>query len=345
MKPGRMANKTALALFKEAGPLELGRMADEFRAELHPGGTVTFVVDRNINYTNVCINRCRFCAFYRDEDHPEGYVLSRDELFEKVEETLSLGGTQILIQGGLNPGLDLDYYLDLLGSIKERFDINVHGFSPPEITHIAEGSDITVREALGLLREAGLDSIPGGGAEILTDRVREFMSPRKLKVGGWLKVMREAHGLGMRTTATMMFGANERAEDIIEHLERIRELQDSTGGFTAFIPWSFQPGNTEFQGMPPATAVDYLRVLAISRLYLDNVPNIQASWVTQGLKMAQVALRFGANDMGSTMIEENVVKAAGVSHKVSLEEMVGAIKAAGFVAAQRDTYYNLLKTY
>jgi cyclic dehypoxanthinyl futalosine synthase len=345
MRPGRMARETALALFEGAGLLELGRMADELRAELHPEGRVTFVVDRNINYTNICVNRCRFCAFYRDEDHPEGYVLSKDELFEKIEETLSLGGTQILIQGGLNPKLDLDYYLDLLRSIKERFDINVHGFSPPEITYIAECSGITVREALGLLREAGLDSIPGGGAEILSDRVREVMSPRKLKVRGWLKVMREAHGLGMRTTATMMFGAGERAEDIVEHLDRIRELQDLTGGFTAFIPWSFQPGNTEFQGMPAATAVDYLRVLAISRLYLDNVPNIQASWVTQGLKMAQVALRFGANDMGSTMIEENVVKAAGVSHKVSLEEMVEAIKAAGFVAAQRDTYYNLLKTY
>ncbi len=345
MKLGRITKKTALALFRKAGLLELGRMADEFRGELHPGGTVTFVVDRNINYTNICINRCRFCAFYRDESHPEGYVLSKEELFEKIEETLSLGGTQILIQGGLNPSLDMDYYLDLLGSIKKRFDINIHGFSPPEITYIAERSAITVREALDLLREAGLDSIPGGGAEILSDRVREIMSPRKLKARGWLKVMREAHDLGMRTTATMMFGANEKAEDIIEHLERIRELQDMTGGFTAFIPWSFQPGNTEFQGMAPATAVDYLRVLAISRLYLDNVPNVQASWVTQGLKMAQVALRFGANDMGSTMIEENVVKAAGVSHKVSLEEMIGAIKAAGFVAAQRDTYYNLIKIY
>lgn len=345
MKAGRLSKKSALKLFKEASLLELGRMADEVRGALHPDGTVTFVVDRNINYTNICINRCRFCAFYRDADHPEGYVLSKRELFRKIEETLSLGGTQILIQGGLNPDLDISYYLDILRDIKKRFNINVHGFSPPEITYIAESSNLTVRETLSLLREAGLDSIPGGGAEILSDRVREFVSPRKLSTSGWLKVMREAHTLGMRTTATMMFGAGERPGDIVEHLERIRELQDMTGGFTAFIPWSFQPGNTEFQGMVPATAVDYLRVLALSRLYLDNVRNIQASWVTQGLKMAQIALRFGANDMGSTMIEENVVKAAGVSHKVSMEEMIGAIKGAGFVAAQRDTYYNLLRRF
>jgi cyclic dehypoxanthinyl futalosine synthase len=345
MKPDRISTETALRLYEHVGLLELGRMADEARGTLHPEGMGTFVVDRNINYTNICINRCRFCAFYRDADHPEGYVLGRRELFRKIDETLSLGGTQILIQGGLNPELDMDYYLDLLRSIKERFDINVHGFSPPEITYIADKSNLTVRETLALLREAGLDSIPGGGAEILSDRVREMMSPKKLSSSGWLKVMREAHTLGMRTTATMMFGGKEKPEDIIEHLERVRALQDITGGFTAFIPWSFQPGNTEFRGMVPATAVDYLRVLALSRVYLDNIQNIQASWVTQGLKMAQIALRFGANDMGSTMIEENVVKAAGVSHKVSMDEMVTAIKGAGFVAAQRDTYYNLIKRF
>jgi len=345
MKPGRISSRRALGLFKEVGLLELGRLADEARIRLHPEGVVTFVVDRNINYTNICVNRCRFCAFYRDAGHPEGYVLPKGELFNKIEETLSLGGTQILIQGGLNPDLDIHYYLDLLRAIKERFEINVHGFSPPEITYIAQRAGLTVREALTLLKEAGLDSVPGGGAEILSDRVRELMSPLKLSASGWLKVMREAHFLGMRTTATMMFGAKERPEDIVEHLERVRDLQDQTGGFTAFIPWSFQPGNTEFQGLAPATAVEYLRVLAISRIYLDNVMNIQASWVTQGLKMAQIALRFGANDMGSTMIEENVVKAAGVSHKVSMEDMIGAIKAAGFVAAQRDTYYNLVKRF
>ncbi len=330
---------------RDASLLELGRMADAVRSIIYSEGTVTFVVDRNINYTNICINRCRFCAFYRDADHPEGYILSKSEIFSKIDETIALGGTQILIQGGLNPSLGIEYYLDLLKSIKERYNITVHGFSPPEIAFIADSSNLTVRETLVLLRKAGLDSIPGGGAEILSDRVREFLSPKKLRTSGWLKVMREAHMLGMRTTATMMFGAKESPEDIVEHLDRIRELQDLTGGFTAFIPWSFQPGNTEFRGMVPATAVDYLRVLALSRIYLDNVKSIQASWVTQGLKMAQIALRFGANDMGSTMIEENVVKAAGVSHKVSMEEMIGAIKAAGFIAAQRDTYYNLVKRF
>jgi cyclic dehypoxanthinyl futalosine synthase len=330
----------------EAGLLELGRMADGARKSLHPGGVVTFVVDRNINYTNVCINRCRFCAFWRDVSDPEGYVLGREELHRKIEETLELGGTQILMQGGLHPGLGIDFYVDMLRDIKRRYRINVHGFSPPEIFHIAGKSHLTVRETIWVLGEAGLDSIPGGGAELLSDRVREAVSPRKIKSGQWLKVMREAHRIGMRTTATMMFGINERPEDIVEHLDAIRSLQDDTGGFTAFIPWTFQPGNTEFDSrLHPATGVDYLRVLALSRLYLDNVPNIQASWVTQGIKLAQVALRFGANDLGSTMIEENVVSAAGVSHRVSKEEMIDAIKAAGFGAAQRDTCYNVLRSF
>jgi len=345
MSASRISREEALRLYEGAGLLELGRMADDMRAQLHPDNIVTFVVDRNINYTNICINRCRFCAFYRDADDPEGYVLSKRELFKKIEETLDLGGTQILIQGGLNPELDIHYYVDLLGSIKKKYEINVHGFSPPEITYLANKSDLTVREALVVLRQAGLDSIPGGGAEILSDRGRKMMSPKKLSSSGWLKVMREAHMQGMRTTATMMFGGKENAEDIVEHLMRVRELQDQTGGFTAFIPWSFQPGNTEFEGMVPATAVEYLRVLALSRIFLDNVNNVQASWVTQGLKMAQVALRFGANDMGSTMIEENVVKAAGVSHMVSMDDMVNAVKSAGFIAAQRDTYYNLIRKF
>ncbi|NLI28940.1 MAG: radical SAM protein, partial [Nitrospiraceae bacterium] len=333
---------------------------------------------RNINYTNVCINQCTFCAFYRDADSPDAYVLSDDQLFAKIEETLALDGTQILIQGGLHPDLGIDYYLELLRKIKERYTINIHGFSPPEVMYLARRHALTVRETLMLLRLAGLDSIPGGGAEILTDRVREILSPKKIKTGEWLKVMEEAHRIGMRTTATMMFGSVETPEDIIEHLDAIRTLQDKTGGFTAFIPWSFQPGNTELSkkwevgsgkseaknttkskkagsdtsaisnqqsAIQRATAVDYLRVLAVSRLYLDNVQNLQASWVTQGLKMAQVALRFGANDFGSTMIEENVVRAAGVAYRVTKDDIINAIKSAGFMPAQRNTGYTIIRKF
>jgi cyclic dehypoxanthinyl futalosine synthase len=340
----RITKKEALKLFKGAELLELGQMADEVRGRLHPEGIVTFIVDRNINYTNICINQCKFCAFWRDES--KGYVISRRELYKKIEETLELGGTQILIQGGLNPRLGIEYYIDLLKAIKKRFKINVHGFSPPEICYIADKSHLTIRETLQVLRDAGLDSIPGGGAEILSDGVRRVLSPKKIRTSLWLKVMKEAHRLGMRTTATMMFGSIERPEDIIEHLEAVRSLQDRTGGFTAFIPWSFQPGNTAYaEKIHPATAVEYLKVLAISRLYLDNIANIQASWVTQGIKLAQVSLRFGANDLGSTMIEENVVSATGVSHRVSKEDMIEAIKSAGFKPAQRDTYYNVIKVY
>jgi cyclic dehypoxanthinyl futalosine synthase len=365
----RIASKEALRLLKNADLLELGEMSDRLRKDLHPDGVVTFVVDRNINYTNVCINKCRFCAFYRDPDSPEAYLLTREELSKKIEETIEQGGTQILLQGGLHPELELDYYTGLLRFIKDRYRINVHGFSPPEISYLASRHDLTVRETLKILRGAGLDSIPGGGAEILSDRVREVLSPRKIKTAEWLKVMEEAHVLGMRTTATMMFGSVETPEDIIEHLDRIRGLQERTGGFTAFIPWSFQPGNTELSAnvqkgksfkadkktsalqrygasaLLPATAVEYLRVLALSRLYLDNIRNIQASWVTQGLKLAQVALRFGANDFGSTMLEENVVAAAGVSYRVSREDIIAAITAAGFKPAQRDTYYNIIREF
>ena len=349
----RINRDEALALFKSADLLDLGEKADGIRKALHPEGMVTFVVDRNINYTNVCINQCRFCAFYRDAESPEAYVLSEEELFKKIEETIALEGTQILIQGGLHPDLGLDYYTALLKSIKARFEINVHGFSPPEVCYLAKKHNLTIRETIQILKDAGLDSIPGGGAEILSDRVREVLSPKKIKSGEWLRVMEEAHGLGMRTTATMMFGSVEAPEDIIEHLDAIRSLQDRTGGFTAFIPWSFQPGNTELsrdeaglQGsIRPATAVDYLRVLALSRLYLDNVQNVQASWVTQGLKLAQVALRFGANDFGSTMIEENVVRAAGVNYFVSKEDIISAIKAAGFEAVQRNTYYKIIRKF
>ena len=373
----RITKKQALSLLKTSDLLKLGQKADEMRKELHPDKVVTFVIDRNINYTNICINKCTFCAFWKDKEDKDAYVLGKDELFKKIEETVNLGGTQILIQGGLHPDFGIEYYIDLLRQIKSRFNINVHGFSPPEICYIADKSDLTIRETLQILRSAGLDSIPGGGAEILSDRVREILSPRKIKSSSWLKVMEDAHRLGMRTTATMMFGSVEKPEDIIEHLDSIRNLQDRTGGFTAFIPWTFQPGNTElvksitaskgqrvkgsnykkqkqsknsqlptfnFQ-LHPATAVEYLRLLALSRIYLDNVKNIQASWVTQGLKIAEVALRFGANDFGSTMIEENVVASAGVSYRVSMEDIIRAIKNAGFKPAQRDTYYKILKKF
>jgi cyclic dehypoxanthinyl futalosine synthase len=363
----RLTRKQALSLLRRGDILDIGREADRVRAELHPEKIVTFVVDRNINYTNVCINKCTFCAFWRNQDDPDAYLLDRDTLFRKIDETVNLGGTQILLQGGLHPSLDMDYYCGLLRSIKERFPINIHGFSPPEICYIADSSDLTISEALKILRSAGLDSIPGGGAEILSDRVREVLSPRKIRSSRWLEVMETAHRIGMRTTATMMFGSIEKAEDIILHLDSIRQLQDRTGGFTAFIPWSFQPGNTEFSrradrmrsvsgrpataGKPAArafqqaTAIEYLKILAVSRLYLDNIDNIQASWVTQGLKLAQVALRFGANDFGSTMIEENVVASAGVSYRVTRGEIVDSIRSAGFRPAQRDTYYNLIRQY
>lgn len=343
----RISKEEALSIFRDIDLLEIGERADKLRKALHPEGVVTFIVDRNINYTNICINKCRFCAFYREPDSPDAYLLSKEEIFRKIEETISLGGTQILLQGGINPELGIDYYIDLLRSIKERFSINIHGFSPPEIVYLSERHKLTISETLLILKEAGLDSIPGGGAEILSDRVREVLSPKKIRSSVWLRVMEEAHGIGMRTTATMMFGSIEEPKDIVEHLDSIRNLQDRTGGFTAFIPWSFQPGNTELARISEykghTTAVDYLRILSLSRIYLDNILNIQASWVTQGLKLAQIALRFGANDLGSTMIEENVVRAAGVSYRVTKEDIIEAIKRAGFKPAQRDTNYKILR--
>ncbi|GAB4534427.1 MAG: cyclic dehypoxanthinyl futalosine synthase [Thermodesulfovibrionia bacterium] len=347
----RIKKTEGLRLLKGTDLLDLGRMADDVRKRLHPEGIVTFIIDRNINYTNVCINRCRFCAFWRDMGDRDAYVLSKRTLFKKIEETIRCGGTQILIQGGLHPEFGIDYYVELLRSIKKRFNIHIHGFSPPEICYMAEKAGISLKKTIGILKDAGLDSIPGGGAEILSDRVREIISPRKIGTERWLKVMEEAHKLGMKTTATMMFGSIEGPEDIIEHLDAIRRLQDKTGGFTAFIPWSFQPGNTEIgsQINPdgsrfyPATGVEYLRVLALSRLYLDNIPNVQASWVTQGIKMAQVALRFGANDFGSTMLEENVVASTGVRYRVSIDDIINAIRSAGFIPAQRDMYYNIIR--
>ena len=326
----------------------LGAAADRLCRELHPEQYRTFVVDRNINYTNVCTSGCTFCAFYKDTDHRDGYVLSKDEIFKKIEEAISLGGTQILMQGGLHPDLKIDYYVDLLRSIKEKFDIHIHSFSPPEIIHFSALNNLPTKEVLALLKNAGLDTIPGGGAEILTDRCRGILSPHKCSASEWLQVMREAHISGIKSTVTMMFGHVETLEERVVHLEKVRQLQDETGGFTAFIPWTFQPKNTALSLSTEKTTgfiiggFDYLRTLAVSRLFLDNIPNIQASWVTQGSKIAQLALKFGANDLGSTMIEENVVRAAGVDFRMDKEEMIALIEELGFEAMQRDCYYNIL---
>ncbi len=339
-------------LWNEATIYELGRVAHELRLKKADPRVVTFVIDRNINYTNVCVSGCRFCAFYRRAGDDGAYVISRSELYEKIEEAISLGATQILLQGGLHPELGLGFYTDLLRGIKERFRIHIHGFSPPEIIHISKISGMSIRDTLVTLREAGLDTIPGGGAEILDDRVRREISPHKISAFQWIEVMREAHAIGMKTTATMMFGSVETADNILNHLKLIRELQDETGGFTAFIPWCFQPRNTElgeseaFRSRKTSfirSVPGYLKILALSRIYLDNFRNLQVSWVTMGIKVAQVALSFGANDFGSLMIEENVVKAAGVAFRVQKDELVDAIKAAGFVPAVRNTYYEVLE--
>jgi cyclic dehypoxanthinyl futalosine synthase len=338
----RVSREEGFFLLESAGLHDLAFLADAIRRQRHPEPMVTFVSDRNINYTNICVSGCRFCAFFRPPGHPEGYVITRAELDQKIEETLALGGTQILLQGGMHPDLDLDYFQDLLGHIKSKFLIHIHGFSPPEIFFLSEKQGLSVQDVIKRLHAAGLDSIPGGGAEILVDAVRQQVSPGKCSAVEWLDVMRTAHHLGMRTTATMMFGHVETRQQIIEHMVAIRELQDETGGFTAFIPWTFQPNNTRID-VTPAGAVDYLRVLAVSRIMLDNIDNLQASWVTQGDKIAQLALTFGANDFGSTMIEENVVAAAGVRFRLPGSEIVRLIEDAGYQARQRDCFYRIIE--
>jgi cyclic dehypoxanthinyl futalosine synthase len=340
----RLSPEDGLILFRQSELLTLGELADTIRQRLHPEGLVTFIVDRNINYTNICINRCKFCAFYRDAGSPEAYILTKDDIFKKIQETIEQGGTQILMQGGVHPDLGIEYFEDLFSSIKERFSIQIHSLSPAEISFLAKKADIGILDILTRLRASGLDSIPGGGAEILVDRVRKKVSPNKIRWKQWAEVMKTAQKIGMPTTATMMFGSLETDKEIIEHLVRLRDVQDETHGFTAFIPWTYQPGNTELGGKS-ATAVEYLKVLALSRIMLDNFDNIQASWVTQGSKIAQVALKFGANDFGSTMIEENVVAAAGVSFRMSQQEIIHVIRDAGYIPAQRDTRYKILTTY
>ncbi len=342
---GRISAQQAEGLFNAGDLLALGRMADEIRKHFHPDNIVTYIIDRNINYTNICTSGCLFCAFYRTEKSGEGYVLAYDEIKRKIGETRDVDGVQILMQGGLHPTWKIGDYVRLLKNIKSDFDIHMHAFSPPEICHISEQSGISVRETIGRLMEAGLDSIPGGGAEILVDRVRNRLSPNKCSADRWLDVMRIAHGLGLKTTATMMFGHIETIAERIRHIERIRELQDETGGFTAFIPWPFQHGQTALHKMgieKKVGSLDYIKTVAISRIMLDNVPNVQASWVTQGPKVSQMALFFGANDMGSTMLEENVVKAAGVSFRLSEKEIRELVADAGFTPRRRQQDYSLL---
>jgi len=338
----RVSLEEYVTFYEKADLLELGALAHALRMTLHPANRVTYVVDRNINYTNVCISACRFCAFHRAVGSPEAYVLGREDLSAKIQETLELGGTQILLQGGMHPRLGLADMVSMLRYIKDRFPIHIHGFSPPEILHLSERERKSVEYIIEALRDAGLGSIPGGGAEILVDEVRSRISPRKCTSIQWLAVMRAAHSLGIPTTATMMFGHVETSRHRMEHLFKIRDLQEETGGFTAFIPWTFQPDHTTIN-VPAVGAVVYLRTLAISRLVLDNVLNLQASWVTQGAKVGQVALSFGANDLGSTMIEENVVAAAGVRFRLSESDMVRLILDAGFEPARRDTLYRLLE--
>jgi len=338
VRGGRLSSAEGVALLASSDLLPVGRAADLVRKQKHPDNVVTFIIDRNINYTNVCDSRCRFCAFWKEETDPEAYVLDQETLFQKIEETIAANGTAVMIQGGLHPKLGLDYYLDLLRSVKERYDIHIHSFSPPEVAHMARNSGLSLREVLLKLQEAGLDSLPGGGAEILDNRVRALISPEKITWEEWMEVMAQAHQIGMKSTATMMFGHVETLEERVLHMIRVREQQDRTGGFTAFIPWSFQPKNTRLGG-ETTTGVDYLKTLAVSRLVLDNIPNIQVSWPTQGAKLAQVALTFGANDFGDVMLEENVVRAAGVNYRVSVEEIIRCISDAGFMPAQRNTGY------
>jgi cyclic dehypoxanthinyl futalosine synthase len=342
----RMTDKEALELLQSRDLLEVGARAHAMRQQMVPGNMATFIIDRNINYTNVCVSGCRFCAFHCKPGDAGAYVLPKETIFAKIEETLDLGGTALMMQGGLHPELGIEYFEDLFRSIKERYDVTIHSLSAPEIFHIAKVSGISVAEAVRRLKEAGLDSLPGGGAEILVDRVRKRVAPGKAGTRAWLDVMREAHKQGVHGTATMMFGSVETLEDRVAHLRAIRDLQDETGGFRAFIPWSFQSGHTELEGQTQqATGVDYLMTLAVSRLYLDNVPHIQASWVTQGLKIGQVALRFGADDIGSTMIEENVVAATGLQVRANRDDLVHAIREAGFVPAQRRTDYSVVKVF
>jgi cyclic dehypoxanthinyl futalosine synthase len=339
----RLTPDAARELYLRAPTALLGRLADEVRRRKHPDGLVTYIIDRNVNYTNVCVARCRFCAFYRPVGSAEGYTLAFDEIYRKIDETIRLGGNQLLLQGGHNPDVPLRWYEDLFRGVKSRYPhFRLHALSPPEVIHISRLSQLPIANVVDRLIAAGLDSIPGGGAEILVDRVRKILNCyNKATADEWLGVMRVAHEKGLRTTATMMYGTVETVEERLEHLFRLRELQDETGGFTAFIAWSYQPQHTELGGIE-ATGTEYLRTLAIARLVLDNVDNLQASWVTQGGKVGQLSLAYGANDMGSVMIEENVVRAAGAEYCMDEFEVVRNIENAGYVPKRRTMHYEIV---
>jgi cyclic dehypoxanthinyl futalosine synthase len=346
----RITPEEAVALLESRDLVAVGRAANELRARRTDPNRITFIIDRNLNYTNVCVTDCDFCAFYRSPgDRGEGYLLPKPIIFKKIQETLDLGGTGVLMQGGHHPDLDIAYYEDLFRSIKERYKIHLHALSPPEVQHIARRSKLSVPDALTRLRDAGLDSIPGGGGEILVDRVREIIAPKKTKSAEWLGVMRHAHRLGMSTTATMMYGHVETVPERVEHMRLIRELQDETRGFRAFISWTFQDDGNRLGALVPRetmpTSFDYLLTQAVSRIFLDNVDHIQSSWVTQGMKIGQVALEFGADDLGSIMIEENVVSAAGTTYRASAEDFVRTIKGIGKTAVQRDTLYRDVRVW
>ena len=344
----RISDEQALRLLEEGSLLDLGEAADRLRKAVHPDGIATYIVDRNINYTNVCAAGCRFCAFHRAEGHREAYVIDRDTLASKIRETIDLGGVQILLQGGHHPNLRLDWYEELLRWIKSNWKIHVHGFSAPEIHHFARIEGLPVREVLRRLQAAGLDTLPGGGAEILVDRVRSALARDRCTAGEWLDVHRAAHEMGMRTTATMVIGHIETLAERVEHLRAIRDLQDESrsagrAGFTAFIMWTMQTEHTGLARLQPAGSHEYLRTLAVCRLFLDNIENLQASWVTQGGEIGQLALRFGANDMGSTMLEENVVSRAGATFTMDEARIRRVIREAGFTPKRRDCLYRLLE--
>ena len=333
----RLTPADALERLRSDDLPSLGSEADAVTERLHPGKIRTYNVERNINYTNVCVSRCKFCAFCRKEEEPDAYVLDEATLLSKIEETVQLGGRQILFQGGLHPSLPFEWYENLLKTIKRHYpEVNIHGFGPTEIVYFSDRFGLPEQAVLERLREAGLGSLPGGGAEILVDRVRHIVSPKKASTERWLKVCRIWHRLGGRGSATMMFGHMETTEERVSHLHRIRELQDETGGFTAFIPWTFQPGNTELANLPKVSSLEYLRFLAVSRIFLDNIPTIQASWVTQGLPIGTLGLSFGADDLGSIMIEENVVAAAGTRFRATEEMFCEAIRSAGYEPRRRS---------
>lgn len=346
----RLTNEEALNLIQNASLLELGNLASQKKSQFHPDNTTSFIVDRNINYTNVCWVDCKFCAFYRHGRDEDSYVLKFDEIDQKIDELLEIGGTQILFQGGVHPKLKIEYYEELVSHIHTKYpQITIHGFSAIEVKYIAKVSKISILEVLKRLQVQGLSSIPGAGAEILSDRVRDIIAPNKMDSLEWIEVHELAHSIGMKTTATMMFGTVETDEEIIEHWELLRNLQDKTGGFRAFIMWSFQGANTQLKAeipdIKPQSSNRYLRLLAVSRLYLDNFRNLQSSWVTQGSYIGQLALKFGANDLGSTMMEENVVKAAGASNRMNQEEMIRLIKDIGENPAKRNTAYEILERF